>query len=170
MADKKTEETENLLKVSQIGSRIFFAKIGKYMMGDNGDDLYYFDQAVKHLRSDFGDDLLKKEYGKRYDEINKKLETISRVLYKVKLYYDSIYSKKVDEETREKRIKKLYKKELSKLNPIQRVLYDVFYLYIKNTNLKYQTVANTFVKEAQKEITRFDLTKEKEEVEDDDEE
>lgn len=150
-------QEEGLEIVIPITRQLAFSKVAHFCTNDNGNDLYFMLEAIRILRAEIGDKILKEKYGQDTPEVLAILSNFGEQVYKIKLYYDSLGNKELTELEKEKRIYKLYKKEVKKLNPFMQLPYDVFFLYFKSTNLKYQTAPNEYFKKSERKYTTFDL-------------
>lgn len=175
---EETEKTqaqvvqEEGLKITiPITRQLSFSKLAHFCTGDLGNDLYFWLEAIRIMRADIGDEILKERYGQDAPKVLAVLSNFGEHIYKIKLYYDSLGNKELTELEKEKRIYKLWKKEVKKLNPFMQLPYDVFYLYFNATNLRHEVIANEYFKKSERKYTTFDLKrKEKEEEEEPEEE
>lgn len=174
MAEKTQEQVaqeEGLEITTPITRQLAFSKLAHFCTGDLGNDLYFLLESIRILRAEIGDDTLKEKYGGDAPKVLAILSNFGEHIYKIKLYYDSLGNKELTEIEKEKKIYKLYRKEVKKLNPFMQLPYDVFRLYFEATNLKYQAIPNEYFKKSERKYTTFDLKrKEKEEEEEPEEE
>jgi hypothetical protein len=150
-------EKEQLVKSLNITRQIIHRKLGLFASSALGDDLYFLHETISMLRSDIGDDLLKKSYGKNYPVVVHRLEKIGERLSKIKIYYDSLKDKKFEEGEKELEIKKLFFEALSRIRLSEKLIYDVFMIYVKKSALRYQTISNDCFKLIEREYKVVDL-------------
>lgn len=159
IVNEEQKPEEGLINVSGIARQLIFSKLAHYCTNDNGVDLYFLLEAIRHLRADVGDKILEDRYKEKSDSVKLRLAKAGRHIFKIKLYYDSLGNKELSDIDKENRIYKLYIREVKRLSPIMKTIYDVFHLYVENTNIKYQVIPNEYFKKSERKYTTFDLKK-----------
>lgn len=147
---EQPKEEENLIKVSAITRQLVLSKLAQFCTETRGVDLYFAYEAIQLLRSQCGDGILKEKYKKAYDKQKKRLEYIGVLLGQLKMAYDSIEKGELDDDQKVSNIKKLYKKGMTNIPLIQNIIFEVLYLYLEKTNLKYQTIPSTYFKQMER--------------------
>lgn len=129
-------------EVLNISRQMIFYKLAQFCDAYQGNDLYYLMEAVNMIRADVGDKLLKEKYKDKYKKVKDKLDEFEERIHKVKTYYDNIEN--WEDEEKHKKLKRIYRKEFSKLPLLNKALFKVFMILLEKTNLKYQTIPNDY--------------------------
>ena len=156
------EDEEKLKRVSTPVRQLIHRKLAQFCVQTLGNDIYFLTEVVTLLRAEVGEEILKEKYGKKYDFVVLKLKGLSQATAKIKIYYDSLEKKELNEENKEKKIKHLFRKEMKKMKISELLLYEVFILYINKCNLKFMSIPNQAFQIETKRDKRFKFGKEKE--------
>ena len=161
IATSEAEELvdKKLVNIFPITRQLSLSKLAHYCTNDNGADLYFFLEAIMHLRATMGDEILKEAYGENTERVKSYLTKSNMMMFKIKLFYDSLGNKELSDIDKENKIFKLYKNEVKKLSLFMRIIYEVFHLYESKTNLQNMVIPNEYFKKSERKYTTFDLKK-----------
>lgn len=149
-------------------SQVILRKLGAYASSYLGNDIYYFVEAINLLVADLGEKFLIEEYkknGKDWLVTEKRLQEITALATKVKIFYDPIQDKKFERKGEnvnkiQAHFKNYFLRVASKFPIIQRELYDLFIFLINKTNLKNQVIpADAFKILEHQGMRKMDLIK-----------
>lgn len=138
--------------ISPLISQITLRNLGMYASERLSVDIYYMLEAIHILIADIGEENLTKMYkeeGKDWKKTKDKLLEISKLIAKVKTFYDPIQNKAFERKDADKmisltqaRFKKYFKKTASKVVLLQPELYEIFVFLIKHTTLQRQQITS----------------------------
>lgn len=124
---------EELTPIDGIGRQLIFRKLAQYCVNSTAEDYYHFVEAINLLMAEVDG---KKVFGDKYDAVKIVLRNTSYIANKIKMFYDALADKKLDEKKKEAHLKLLVKKELEKLVLFQSNIYIIFVKLIKATALR----------------------------------
>lgn len=156
-------ETKSL---SPVITQIVERKLGMYASSSLGNDTYFLIEAINNLISAIGKRDVQKEIekkGKKWDEMEKKINLITQLSTQTKIFYDALQDKKFikkDIEVVESMIRNHFFKSASKIAVLQRDIYDLFIMLVNMTSIKNKTITSDAFKILEHSGTKqFDLTK-----------
>lgn len=133
---------QNLKQISPLIMQMATRNLGMYCSSYLANDLYYLLESVNLLIPDIGEDFISEKYkeeGKDWNEIKKKLEKLTKLIIKVKVWYDPIEDKKfqrIAKKDPERKIQRFFIKTASKVALMQSELYNLFVFLVKNTSIQ----------------------------------
>ena len=139
---------DKIKSISPLISQIALRNLGCYCTERMANDIYYLMETINLLIPDIGEDFIRKKYkeeGKDWDKIRKRIDILSKLIVKVKTFYDPIADKKFDRKSSDANktqamFKKHYTRTASKVAIMQRELYDVFVFLVKISTLQRQQI------------------------------
>ncbi len=131
-------------QITPIVEQIIFGKLSSWCFGSYVDELYYLSEAINLLISDLGPEIMKKEYGDRYNQMRELLVTFNSKVNLIKFCYDNLrIGKMIDVEKKKSLIK-----SLTEIPLIGHPVYDIFVLYIKQSTLKQKKIGASYLAKA----------------------
>lgn len=144
------ENEPQLRAVLPVNKQIIWRKLASFSVNTFGDDVLALIEVINLLKIDIGDDALKKHYGNKYGEKTKQLIQVECMIRGIKSYYDDLKRKrKVLEDTNSQKFKE-FRKLMVKVPLFLDVVYEMFFVLIKQTTLINQSIPHeAFVQETQ---------------------
>lgn len=143
MPEKEVKKVGEIKSISPLVSQMILRILGSYCSTHVGNDVYYLVRAINMMKSDLGEEFIKKEWessGRNWEKTKNNLEKLEKKSIEVKAFYDSIEDKKMEKKTQELTIKRFYIKTASKIPVLLPEIYDLFIILIKKTQLQRQTI------------------------------
>jgi len=141
---------ENIKSLSPLLNQVCLKKLGIYCSERISNDLHPLLEVVDFLISDYGEDLLKKNYP-NYDETKNKIKKLRKLIAKSKMFYDLI-----EDKTFKKKFQDLdgfqaflnnqFNRSISKIPLIQLDLYKLFVFLVKRSSIQHQTIRSDMFK------------------------
>lgn len=150
----------NDVKLIPLERQFIHAKSGQYITENKLLCRYYLIEMIEELISNIGDDPLREYYKDKYESVMDYLKKYQKMLFKVKMYYESMSS--FDDLKKEVNLRKLYNQEIAKIPLFCPTLFTVFRLLIEKTEIRFIPCPNEFIKRMEKGIKVLGI-KEKEE-------
>lgn len=159
--EQTMESKEELIQVPNITRQLVFSKLAHASTNSHGVDVYFLYQAVEGLRAGIGDQVLKDKFKEKFPAVEQRLNKIAKHAFKIKVYYDSLGNKELDEMKMEKEIERLFRDDICRLIDLKpfKLMFYILNLYIEKTNLKFQTIPNSYFKKSERKYSTFDLKK-----------
>ena len=134
---------EEIKSISPLISQMTLRTLGSYCSTQIGNDVYYLIRAINLMKSDLGEEEIKKEWeamGRNWGKTKKALEKLEKKSIAVKNFYDAIEDKRFEKKDKEIKIKKFYIKTASKIPVLIPEAYDLLVMMIKKTQIQRQTI------------------------------
>lgn len=137
-------------------------KLANYSTERMSIDLYYLNEAVHLMTSDYGEENLRKEIP-NFDEKFRRLNYIDKLLAKSKIFYDAIENKKFDKMKSINSVNKYFVKQYydnaRKIAVLQKDLYDLFVYLVNHSTIQSQTLRSEYLKVIEYGSTKINTDK-----------
>jgi len=142
--NKKVKKVSEIKSISPLVSQMVLRILGSYCSTQVANDVYYLIKAINMLKSDLGEEYVKKEWesvpGRDWIKTKKNLEKLEKKSMEVKSFYDAIEDKKMEKSKQEIKIKYYYTKTASKIPMILPEAYDLLIMLIKRTEIQRRSI------------------------------
>ncbi len=136
-------EKNKLLKINPLVQTMVLRRLGIYCSERLAINDFELMKCVSLLIEEVGEEWLDEQYKKRnkkWEDIKEDLEILKKKLFKAKTFYDCLadksFKKLNKQETIESAILTYFKKTASKISLLQPVLYELFVMIIKNSDIQ----------------------------------
>ncbi len=158
--------------LSTLNQQMVLRCLGLYSAERLSIDQYFLLEAINQLIAELGEDFVEeklKEEGKDWNKTKENLDLITFLIYRNKGFYDYMKNQKLESKDPNKKISEIqemlernFRRNLKRLSLLQRELYDLFILLIKNCNISVKTIPEQAFKIPDYDkMQKLDLTQKK---------
>ena len=157
----KKEEKKELKDITPYVRQILERKLGQFCNKEKGADRYFFYEAIQLLRSDVGEDIIRKAFGEKYNQVVKWLDKYGVALNHYKMYHDLLDQNAIDKYDDTNKFFVQYKRFQDKIPLCERLLFKIFLLFLNETKIQYFTIPQEIFKKEKREYRPFDYVSER---------
>jgi len=141
-----------LYTINPLIDQMVLTKLGMYCSERLSVDLYYLAESINLLISEIGEEVVKKEYSKKYDDweiVKSNLIRLQRILSESKMFYDAITDKSFNRKTINE-VQKMFKKQFinhtSRVPLLNESIYKLFVFLVSISTIQRRQIKGEYFK------------------------
>lgn len=146
-------EKNKLIKIDTLTQTIVLRRLGIYCSERLAINDFELMKCVNLLIPSVGEEWLIEQYskkGKKWEDVKEELKRLEKKLLEVKVFYDSLadksFKKLQNTKTIEWAINQAFKKRVSKISLLQPMLYELFVMIVKNSDIQRSKIPSDSLK------------------------
>lgn len=146
-------EKQKLIKIDSLTQRIVLRRLGIFCTERLAINDFELLKCVNLLIPSVGEEWLEKQYekkGKKWKDVKEDLRKLEKRLLRAKVFYDSLADKSFkkihNSNTIEGAINRVFRKNVSKISPLQPTLYELFVMIVKNSEIQRSKIPSDSLK------------------------